>query len=238
VSKDKDQTEKKFTVTGALRTAMLGAGLLAAVGLALGIYGVKNYLGQVAFHHGEVEHLYQLRSDVKLRERQLLQATELLPAFERLQQRGVIGALGKTLEADRFEKTAAGHPANVRSFAMGALDPIAAPADLTFSALQLGRHELTFTAHPRHEVHLLRLLSELSSELGGLSLLRSCDLTRSLGVERGAQQNEDGSAVAAQGEIRARCAIDWYVFSPATENLYTDSLPASNSDAYFDEAAR
>lgn len=196
----------------ALRSTILGAGALALLGLILGGYAITNYLGQVAFHYGEIQHLGQLRADVRLKQRQLSESTELLPDFQRLQAQGAIGALAKTLEADRFEQLVVNHPANILSFAMGAVDPIAAPADLMFSTLGLGRHELSFTAEPRHEVHLLRLLNQLPAALGGLSLLRSCDITKSIGVRTGARSTESISSANTQGDIRARCAIDWYVF--------------------------
>lgn len=212
MSKGKQNANEGSGMLSALRSTLLGAGALTLMGLILGGYAITSYLGQVAFHHSEIEHLGQLRADVKLQQRQLAESTELLPDFERLQEQGVIGALAKTLEADRFEQLVANHPANILSFAMGAVDPIAAPSDLMFSTLGLGRHELSFTAEPRHEVHLLRLLEQLPSALGGLSLLRSCDITKSIGVRTGVRATEAANGANTQGDIRARCAIDWYVF--------------------------
>ncbi|MFK7964131.1 MAG: hypothetical protein AB8C46_09225 [Burkholderiaceae bacterium] len=230
MSKGKDQTKDDQTMLASLRGTLISTGLLMLIGLALAVYGTTNYLAQVAFHHSEIEYLGQLRVDLRRHEHQLSEATELEPAFENLQQQGAIGALAKNLEADRFERVSASHPAGVRSFAMGAVEPIAAPSDLPFSTLGLGRHMLTFTARPRHEIHLLRFLGELPAALGGLSLLRACDISRSIGVQRGAQANQDGSAVDAEGDIRARCEIDWYVFG-STQNT---ALPGGLSGDMFD----
>lgn len=237
MSNEKQSSTETSGMLGSLRSSLLGAGALALLGLVLGGYAITNYLGQVAFHYSEIEHLKQLRTDVNLRQRQLTESTELLPDFELLQEQGVIGALAKTLEADRFEQLVADHPANVLSFAMGAVDPIAAPSDLMFSTLSLGRHELSFTAEPRHEVHLLRLLDQLPSALGGLSLLRSCDITRSIGVRTGARATEEANGINTQGDIRARCAIDWYVFGPSAVTPLAGSIAMQGGDADFSGAA-
>jgi len=238
VSKEKAENKEHSSMISALRTSLLGVGVLTLIGLALGTYGASSYLSQVAFHHSEIQHLRKLRSDVDLRERQLVDSALLLPDFEALQQQGVIGALAKTSEADRFEQMAANHPANVASFAMGAVDAIAAPPDLAFSTLALGRHELTFVAQPRHEVHLLRLLGQLPTALGGLSLLRSCDITRSIGIRTGAEEEGSSLAGGSEGEVRARCAIDWYVFGPSGANPSTDSFSAQGENMTMGGVAR
>lgn len=203
---------------GQLKNTLWQAAVLVLIGLMLAGFAWLRYDDRVEVHRSNTDELSAARTQLNQLQASRRDAEDALAGFMTLEQAGVIGGFDKPREADRFEQIASGHPAGVQRFSLGAFEPLTAPPGTALQGLTLGRHQLTFDAQPRHETHLLDLLDRLRASLDGLALLSSCELTRpevNL-IESLANQSDDGS-VALSSNLRAQCAIDWYMFAAPTE---------------------
>lgn len=195
-----------------MKPALLGAASVVAIGLALGTFATLDYQDKVESRELDFARLTQAKQRLAQLSRDVREATQALPRYEALRQQGIFSPLEKAREIDRFEFLAGLRPAGVKSFSLGAIEPLPAPSDLPLTRLDFGRHELTFDAMPRHEIHLLGFLDDLRRSLQGLALVRACSLQRSMLMNRAGDDDQDPSG-SARINLHAQCSVDWYLFS-------------------------
>ncbi len=195
-----------------MKPALLGAASVVAIGLALGTFATLDYKDKVESRELDFARLTQAKQRLAQLSRDVREATQALPRYEALRDQGIFSPLEKAREIDRFEFLAGLRPAGVKSFSLGAIEQLPAPSDLPLTRLDLGRHDLTFDATPRHEIHLLGFLDDLRRSLQGLALIRACSLQRSMLMNRAGDDDKDSSG-SARINLHAQCSIDWYLFS-------------------------
>lgn len=198
--------------TEMIKPALLGAASVVAIGLALGSFAIMDYQDKVEARELDFTRLTQAKQRLAQLNQDVSQARAALPRYQSLKRQGIFSSLDKAREIDRFESLAGQRPAGVKSFSLGALELLPAPSDLPLSRLDLGRHELTFDATPRHEIHLLGLLDDLRRSLHGLALVRACSLQRSMLMNRAGDGGQD-QPESDRINLHAQCSIDWYLFN-------------------------
>lgn len=205
----------------ALKPTLLATGIVVAIGLLLALGAGLRYYDKIESRRHDIALFKQSQQQIIGLTRDVENLVVALPTYQQLQNQGAIGRFAKTLEIDRFEETVTDHPSRVSSFSLGAFETLLAPVDLPLSRLSLGRHELTFDARPLHEIHLLDLLDDLKQVLGGLPLLKGCTISRTVVSTMSTEHQTDSTSALTTKPLRARCAIDWYLFD--TELNFQDA---------------
>lgn len=204
-----------------LQSTLVGAAALAGIGLFLAWFAYARYEGKIEQADQSITTLGQSERRVDQLTRDVTNSITAIPSFKSLQQQNIVGSFNKTAQADQFEQLATDHPGNVLSFALGGFEELTTPSDLVVSGLVLGRHELTFESSPRHEIHLLSLLDKLAESELGLPLLKSCSVTKAV-IDRNEDDGDDASKT--RSSLRARCAVDWYVFDKRNDSISTGAI--------------
>ncbi len=197
----------------ALRSTAIGAGLMAMLGIGLAGWGVAHYLGEADDRKRLVSQLNSLSLQVGSMNRDLIQAQDYHQRFDWWRDAGVIGTFSKTHAIDRFERIVRDSQVPVRSYALAGLRPVRHADDMPLITYSLGRHELVFEALPLHEEQLTGLLHALDRSLTGLAVVEGCAIDRQAALLTTAEV-ERGQVP----RLRARCSINWYVFSDAQTN--------------------
>ena len=202
-----------------LRPALLGAGVLLAVALLAGGWAFTRWDG-----YQQALQMARQALSAALQERSAAQADAQLLArvgadYQSLGARGVIETSEKfsRIEAiDRFE-AALRADGSVERYALERAQSLPEGVVPNLQQLAVVRHSLTFDATPLHEEEFLRLWQRIDAGVGGLRAIEQCNLQR---VLDGAASDVTGSAVP---RLRARCTLNWYVFSAAADVAQLDT---------------
>lgn len=222
---DKAQLSPGLQRKTMLKPTLIGAAIVVTIGLALASFALLRFQEKVESRELDFTRLAQAKQQLKQLEQDAADAARAMPEFTRLERLGLTRALAKTKEIDRFEQLASARPAGVRSFSLGGIEILTPPSDLPLVNLELGRHELTFDATPRHEIHLLGLLDDLRRSLDGLALVRACSMQRSISMARSGSENDKDDAGPGKSSLHAQCSIDWYLFNER-EQVTEEALAA------------
>lgn len=203
-----------------LRSALLGAAALLLVTLLAGAWALVRWDS-----YQQAVRVAQLALTAAIQERRAAQADAKLLArvgadFQALETRGAVESVDSVgavqskfnrIDAlDRFE-AAARTQGGIERYALERAQPLPEGLVPHLQQLALVKHSLSFEAAPLHEEEFLGLWKRIDAGVGGLHAIEQCALQR---VLDGAALEVTGSAVP---RLRARCTLNWFVFSPASE---------------------
>ncbi|MGH1359852.1 MAG: hypothetical protein ACRBC3_13875 [Burkholderiaceae bacterium] len=214
---DHNKATPDLTKKAMLKPTLIGVATVVVIGLALATFALLDYQEKVESRELDITRLAQAHRQLSHLKQEASDAARAMPEFAELQRTGILSPLAKTREIDRFVQSAGVRPAGVASFSLGGIETLTPPPDLPLVELELGRHELTFDATPRHEIHLLHFLDDLRNSLDGLALVRACSMQRSISMARSRRGEEDEEAGPGESTLHAQCSIDWYLFNERKE---------------------
>ncbi|MGB7183223.1 MAG: hypothetical protein WA888_12710 [Burkholderiaceae bacterium] len=203
-----------------LKPTLIGALVLTLVGCAAFGYAWWRFDTAREVRENDGRNLLTEMARVDRMRETLRQATLFSPRFEALEASGVVGDFPKARTLDRFESSLRAQGISVHGFSLGVEQPTDPLNAHDFRQFSPGRFELTFSADVLHERQFGQMAAAVKNALSGLSTMEACSLTRDTSNSSLTVQSANSSP-----GLRARCTVNWYVFSPVKVDTMAGAAP-------------
>jgi len=190
---------------GVLRSALVGFGIVAAIGAVL--VGITDYrVRQLAADNSQYQAaLNQIRDryNTAVQERQLIE--HYLPQYHKLEQAGFVGEENRLDWIDLLRQLAVRHRVLGLAYDVQPRAAITPPANMNVGDFQMQGSEMQLRLSLLHEGNLLGLLQELSEQNAGVFNLHSCTIERTA---------RDIVISSQQANLTAVCTLVWHTIQP------------------------